>query len=205
MRQRSPGFTAVEAMVVVAIVAVLAGIGMPAMSNWLLARKAAAAADFYRDGLLTARNQALMHNSASRMILSPNPDNGQPEWRVDICYPTTADRCSATSDNWSSVVDAAGGDPAGAAGYRSVQRSSAGLPGPDALVVTVAPGEAGAVYFGPVGWVDTLVTPRVGRIVIAPAPEREAAFRPLAVALTLAGVTSLCDPAAAAAAARACP
>lgn len=202
---RTAGFTAVEAMVVVAIIAVLAGVGMPAMADFLVARKAAAAADFYRDGLTMARNQALAHNSASRLVLSTNPDNGQLDWRVDLCFPTGASHCTGSSDNWSSATAAADDDPDGASGFRSVTRSAGGLPGLDAISVTAAPGDAGAVYFRPLGWVDTLVSPYVTRITVAPAAARANAFRPMAVALTLAGVASRCDPSAVAPDVRACP
>lgn len=203
--RRAPGLTAIEAMVVIAIMGILLGVGMPAMSNFLLAKKAGAALDFYRDGLVMARNQAIAHNSASRLVLTENPANGQMDWQVDLCFPDAATRCDDASSAWSTPTAAASGDPDQSGGFRSVARSAATLPSQDALVVAADPDGAAGVYFTPLGWVDATVTPRVQRIAVAPAAGRSGAFPRAAVAVTLAGMANNCDPAAAAHTARACP
>lgn len=201
---RTAGFTLVEATVVVAVLAILLGVAMPSMSNWVLAKKAAAAAVFYKEGLAQARSQAVAHNSASRLVLLPN-DGGQMDWRVDICFPTLSTACSDASGAWSTAAAPAGGDPDQTGGFRSLYKSSAALPNADALSTTVTPLEAESVYFTPLGWVDTRIAPRIARLTLAPARKRSGAFPRSAVALTLAGVAGICDPDAAAHAAKGCP
>jgi type IV fimbrial biogenesis protein FimT len=198
------GFTLVEAAVVVAVIAILVGVATPGMSNWLLARKATAAAVFYKEGLMLARSQAVSHNSASRLVLVDNA-NGQVDWRVDICFPTDSVPCNDESGAWSTTSAAAGDDPDQAGGFRSVLRSAGTLPNSNVLASSISPLGATEVVFTPLGWVDSRVGPRLERIALAPAQSRSGAFRPLAVALTLAGVATICDPAAAAHDPRGCP
>lgn len=195
---RARGFTFVEAALVVTIMGILLAVGMPSMSDWLLGRKAQAAAVFYQDGLAFARNQAIAHNSNSRLVLSANAANGQLNWRVDICQQTQDVQCDDEHGTWSSADSAV-------AGFRSVLRSAEAMPGEGALAQTLTPSGVTDIYFTPLGWVDGRVTPRLTRIDIAPAPAREGAFRPLAVAVTMAGIATVCDPRAAAHATRGCP
>lgn len=188
-----------------AILGILLAVGMPSMSNWMLSRKASDAAGFYRDGLALARSQAVAHNSASRLVLVDNA-NGQMDWRVDICFATRTQPCSDTTGSWSTASAAAGNDPAGTtAGFRSLAGSAANLPADKAMVSSVEPTGAEAVYFTPLGWVDGRIAPSINRIGLTPSAKRDGAFAPMAVALTLAGVASICDPAAAAQSPRACP
>jgi type IV fimbrial biogenesis protein FimT len=200
----APGFTVIEAAVVVAILGIVAAIGYPGMSNWLLARRAQSAAGYYIDGLQLARNQAIAHNSSSRLVLNENGASGQMEWRVDVCYPTQDLPCDDQNGNWSTPTIAVV-DPQTGAGVTSVTRSAAGLPPLTALAATLAPSGATEVYFTPVGWVDTGVAPHLTRIVLAPGYQRAGAFAPMAVALTLAGMASRCDPNAPAHDPRGCP
>jgi type IV fimbrial biogenesis protein FimT len=86
-----------------------------------------------------------------------------------------------------------------------VARSADSLPSTGVMMLTLAGSGAGAVYFTPLGWVDSAVSPRVTRIDVAPALGRSGAFRPLAVVVTPAGTASICDPAAVAHDARGCP
>jgi type IV fimbrial biogenesis protein FimT len=198
------GFTFIEVAVVLAILSILAAVAMPSMSNWMLARKAQNAAGFYKDGLALARSQAVAHNSASRLVLIDNA-NGQMDWRVDICFPTRSVPCSDSSASWSSATVPATGDPDGAAGFTSVLRSAGTLPAANAVVTTTDPVNAEAAYFTPLGWLDGRVAPRLKLIKLAPARGRSAAFAPMAVALTLAGGASICNPDPAAASAKKCP
>jgi type IV fimbrial biogenesis protein FimT len=197
-RAQGAGFTLVEAAVVVAIMGILLAVGMPPMSKWLLARKAAASAVFYQDGFAFARNQAIARNAASRLVLIENAANGQMDWRVDVCLPNLATPCDDGHGTWSTTSTAV-------AGFTSVQRSAAAMPGEGEIAQSFTPSGATEVYFNALGWVNGNVTPRLTRIGIAPAPNRANAFRPLAVAVTLGGIASVCDPAAAAHATRGCP
>jgi type IV fimbrial biogenesis protein FimT len=199
------GFTIIEAVVTLAVMAVLMAVGIPSMSSWLQARKAAAASAFYKEGFQLARAQAVAHNSASRLVLSENATSGQMDWRVDICFPTPSTPCNEASGGWSATDAAASGDPDQAHGFRSVARSADALPSTAAMLLTVAPDDASAVYFTPLGWVDGAISPRLSRIDMAPAAGRTGAFKPLAVVLTLAGTASICDPGVASHDSRGCP
>jgi len=198
------GFTFIEATVVMAVLGILLAVGIPSMSNWMLARKADDAAGFYKDGFMLARSQAVAHNSASRMVLIDNA-NGQMDWRVDICFPTPAVPCSDTSGSWSSASAAAGEDPDQATGFRSVLRSAGTLPASTALVTTIDPVGADEVYFTPLGWVDSRISPRLKGIALAPSRFRTGAFTAMKVALTLGGIASVCNPGAAAHSPKGCP
>jgi type IV fimbrial biogenesis protein FimT len=200
----SAGFTFVEAAVVLAILGILLAVGVPSMSNWMLARKAGSAAGFYKDGFVLARSQAMAHNSASRMVLIDNA-NGQMDWRVDICFPTGDTPCSDVSGSWSTTAAPAGGDPDQQQGFRSVLRSADALPASNALVTSIDPIGADAVYFTPLGWVDGRVAPRVNGILLDPARSRSGAFAPMEVALTLGGVAAICNPGSSAPSAKRCP
>ena len=202
---RNGGFTALEALVVLAILGILASVGIPSMSGWLLGRKASAAAGYYADGLAFARSQAIGHNSASRLVLNDHAASGQQEWQVDLCYPSGDDRCDEDSKGWSTLAARAAGDPHGAQGDKSVVRSANGLPSAKTVSLRVGPDGADAVYFTALGWVDTRISTQISRITLSPMAGSTGAFAPIAVSLTLAGVVMRCDPAALAPDRRRCP
>jgi type IV fimbrial biogenesis protein FimT len=199
------GFTLIEAAVVVAIMGIVLAIGLPSMSDWLLGRKALAAAVFYQDGFTLARNTAIAHNSHSRLVLTENAANGKMDWRVDICFPTSGTPCNDVTGGWSTAAAAADGDPDPHPVFRSFTPSAQAIPGESDHAQAVSPSGATEVYFTPLGWVDTAVAPYLARIDMAPSLTRAHAFAPLAVVLTLAGIASICDPAAPAHDVRGCP
>ncbi|KQV40153.1 Tfp pilus assembly protein FimT/FimU [Massilia sp. Root335] len=203
--RQARGFTLIEAVVVVAIMCIVLSVGLPSMSNWLLGRKALAAAVFYQDAFTLARNTAIAHNSHSRLVLTENAVNGKMDWRVDICFPTSGIPCNGDTGTWSTATTAADGDPDPDQVFRSIGRSAEAMPGEGDLALAVNPSGATEVYFTPLGWVDTSVAPRLARIGLAPALTRANAFAPLAVVLTLAGIATICDPSAAAHDVRGCP
>ena len=205
IRHSAGGFTLVEAVVALAVLAVLVAVAIPKLSGWSQTRKAEAAAVFYKEGFQLARAQAVGHHSASRLVLSDNAVTGQMDWRVDICYPTPSTPCNERSGSWSTAATVAAGDPARARGFRSVARSADSLAATNAVMLTLSPADADAVYFTPLGWIEVGVAPRISRIDLAPALGRQGAFKPLAVVLTLAGTASVCDPGVAAHDPRGCP
>ncbi|WP_208278042.1 pilus assembly FimT family protein [Massilia oculi] len=203
--RRQSGFTALEAMIAVSILGILMAVGIPRLSGWLAATKAAGAGQFYVEGFALARTQALAHNSNSRLVFIDNP-GGQPDWRVDICFRATGNACDDASNDWSTPTTAANAAPGESAAFRSIRRSAAGLPPPSLLAVTLGPDdEADAVYFTPTGWVDGGIAPRVTQIDLTPAEGKENEFRPSAVMLTLAGIATTCDPDVDAGDSRRCP
>jgi type IV fimbrial biogenesis protein FimT len=201
------GFTLIEALVALAILGGLLALGMPRMSKWLLANKAQAAAGFYADGFTFARIQAVTHNSASRLVLTENARNGQMDWQVDICFPTSSVPCNGESGSWSTTTSAADRDPKkpGGGGFRSVFRAADSLPDSSVLSQTLSPSGATDVYFSPLGWLDPAFSPRLTRIGLAPASGRAGAFPASAVVVTLAGIASKCDPNVPAHDSRRCP
>jgi type IV fimbrial biogenesis protein FimT len=199
------GFTLVEALVALAILAILLTLGVPRMSEWLQANKAASAAQFYAEGFTLARAQAVSHNSASRLVLTENPASGQMDWQVDICFPSAAVPCSDESGAWSTTAAPSGDDPEGAAGFKSVLRRADSLPNSSVLALTLSPAGATEAYFTSLGWLDTTFSPRLARIGLAPAADSAEVFPASAVVLTLAGIASKCDPNAASHDSRRCP
>ena len=200
----SAGFTLVEAMITLAVFAILLAVGVPRMSDWVAATKAASATQFYAEGLALARAQALAHNGASRLVLSENAVSGQYDWRVDLCFPTPESPCNDEDGDWSTVDDAVRPAQASGDGVTSIARSADALPDTARLSVSTGPDDATAVYFTPLGWVDTLAGTRMMRIDLAPVAE-DAAFPAASVVLTLAGVAARCDPAAPDGDSRRCP
>lgn len=198
------GFTLVEALIALAVFAVLLAIGVPRMADWLAGTKAAAATQFYAEGFALARAKALSHNSASRLVLSRNADSGQFDWSVDLCFPTPEDPCNAEAGNWSTPEEAVKPEGAAGAGFTSVLRSAAALPATSRMSVTPGPDGATAVYFTPLGWVDTRIEPRMTRIDLAPVAGATP-FRAASVVLTLGGIAAKCDPDAVANDSRRCP
>jgi type IV fimbrial biogenesis protein FimT len=202
------GFTLIEALVALAILAGLLALGVPRMSEWVQANKAAGAAQFYAEGFTLARTQAVTHNGASRLVLTENPANGQMDWQVDVCFPTASVPCNAESGGWSTTTTPA--TRPGEAGprdgdFKSVLRRADSLPATSLLAHTLSPSGATDVYFTSLGWVDTNFSPRLARIGLAPASGHAGAFPASAVVLTLAGIASKCDPNAASHDSRRCP
>lgn len=202
---RRAGFTLVEAMIALAVFAVLLALGVPRMADWLAATRAAAATQFYAEGFGLARAKALAHNSASRLVLSPNAVSGQYDWQVDLCFPTPEAPCDLDAGDWSTPTHAVKPDGDDGAGITSVVRNADALPDTSRLSVTAGPDDASAVHFTPLGWVDTRIGQRMMRIDLAPAVGATDQFPPASVVLTLAGVAARCDPDAVDNDSRRCP
>ncbi len=205
LKNAERGFTLLELMIGLVIMGVLLAIAIPNMGSWMVATKARSAAEFYLEGFSMARRQAVGHNSASRIVLSTNAGNRQLDWQVDICFPRPGTPCDDTSGSWSTTTTQAANDPEGTAGYTSVFRSATSLPPTDMLAPTVAPEGATAVYYTPMGWVDTSVDNRLTRLRFDPNTRYAQEVPVAAVAVSLAGMPSKCDPTKAAGDSRACP
>ena len=195
----------VELMVGVTILAVLAAVGIPSMVNWISGNKAISAGEFYADGFAMARRQALLHNSASRIMLTPNVNNGQMDWQVDLCFPSPGVPCNENSGVWSTTATTATFDPEGAGGYKSVFRPADALPPSEQLVPKLEPEGTSAVYFTALGWVDTSYTDRLSRIRLDPAGTHASEIQPIAISVSLAGMAIKCNPVLTAPDSRACP
>jgi len=207
MRHCGPtrGFTLIEAMIALAILAIVLSIGMPRMNGWIYAGKVAAAGQFYAEGFTLARNQALTHNGASRLVLSTNAGNGQFDWRVDVCFPSPETPCNDSSSNWSTPLAAAGDDPEGAAGFKSVLRVADALPPSSELAISTGEDSPRALYFTPLGWVNPAIAPRLERLDLVPTTRMAGKAPATALVLTLAGIATRCKPAVAATDPQRCP
>jgi type IV fimbrial biogenesis protein FimT len=115
MTKRPRGFTLVELMVTVTVLGIMMAIGLPSLMSWLSASRTNAMPEFYLDGLRKARDGAIKHNAAARLVLSTNA-NGQFDWQIDWCAPVTGTPCNDTSGAWSttaSAVSTVSGQPPG--------------------------------------------------------------------------------------------
>jgi type IV fimbrial biogenesis protein FimT len=208
--RRQGGFTLIELMVGLTILSITLAVGWPAMSGWLTATRAQGASEFYAEGLRLARAEAMKRGVVSRLTLLDNATSGQQDWQVDICLPGLGVTCHEAGSSWSTVsAPATTSDPADTRGadFRSVFRKSNSLPGATVMKVTRFPGAATGVYFTPLGWVDSdpTVAPALSKLQIAPGRANAGAFPAAAVAITLAGAVSKCDPAQPVTDSRGCP
>ena len=201
------GFTLVEMMIALAILALLLMLGIPTLSTWGMGARVNSLADFYLDGVRQARNGALQKSAASRWVLSANA-NGQYDWQIDWCFPTSGSPCD-TAGAWSTPLAAAANDPNGANPSLSIFRSADSQPNAGQVAITLTPINTVSVYFNSYGWINTAVQPYMTQLRFdanesfnpnAAAPD----IRPAAIAINLSGIAERCDPLAAAADARAC-
>jgi type IV fimbrial biogenesis protein FimT len=204
-RRDQGGVTLIELLITITIFGIMLAIGIPAMGGWMMTSKARAASEFYLDGFATARRQAVLHNAASRIVLSANPNSGQFDWQIDLCYPVPGTPCNANSGVWSTTAAPAPNDPQGAAGFKSVFRSADALPDSEVLIPSMTPVGATQIYYTALGWVDPAAQPRLTQLRLDPAPRMAGKIPVVALSITLAGMPSKCDPTLAATDSRACP
>lgn len=199
------GFTLVELLVAIAVFGTMLAIGIPNAGSWLLTNRARGVSEFYAEGFGMARREAIAHNTASRISLTPNETSGQMDWQVDLCYAGADTQCLPGQDGWSSTAAPAANDPLGASGYRSVRRSAGGLPSAELLRPSMLPEGASQVYYTGLGWVNTTFGERLAQLRITPAGKYAGEVPTAALSITLAGMVSKCDPTVTGRDNRACP
>ncbi|TFW29636.1 prepilin-type N-terminal cleavage/methylation domain-containing protein [Duganella callida] len=203
--RRQAGFTLVELMVTITVFGILLAVGIPNASSWLLANRARGASEFYAEGFGMARREAVSHNSASRISLTPNVNTGQMDWQVDLCFVGADTQCQPGDDGWSTTAAPAANDPRGADGFKSVYRAADALPTVEVLQPTTEPAGASQVYYTALGWVNTNFDQRLTRLRLDPAAKFAGSVQPAALNITLAGMVAKCDPSLPASDNRACP
>lgn len=82
---KQEGFTLLEAMAVVAIVAILAAIGVPSLQNWIVTQQVRAKTESILNGMQIARAEAIKRNTRVNFTVSANTS-----WNVG-CVTVVAD------------------------------------------------------------------------------------------------------------------
>jgi type IV fimbrial biogenesis protein FimT len=195
---RQGGFTIIEIGITLVILGVLMAAGLPSLFAWLGTSRANSAPVFYMEGIRLAREGAIKNNAAARFTLIPNSSNGQYDWRVDWCSPTTTAACDDGSGKWSttaSPVSTASGEPSGP----SILRTSEGLPSSQLLGINSF-GE-NDVYFDSVGWLNSNAT-NLTKIQFIPSSTDSL---PTQININLSGMVERCVPTVGSSDSRACP
>ena len=177
------GFTIIELVIAVAILAILVATGAPSFRDWIQNTQIRNAAEAALNGLQVARSEAVRRNGFTQFILGP--DTG---WRVVAVNPP------------------AGGGDGACVGIETLQ-ARAHAEGSNNATVAVTPDGAGSVTFTPLGWVGVGAS-ACGTTIreldfdshALPA-DRSRALR---IAITAGGGIRLCDPQVAAGDPRAC-
>ncbi len=202
------GFTLIEIAVTLIILSILMMIGLPSMMPMIQNARLASMDDFYLEGMRVARSGAIQKSAAARFVMTLNA-NGQYDWQVDWCFPTTASPCIATGA-WSTTSAAAAGDPNAANPSLSVFRSASSLPDASRVTMYLTPVNATSIYFNAYGWVNTAVQPSLsllcmdvdGSCVSAPGVPPD--VLPRAITVNLSGVAERCNPLVASTDSRSC-
>ena len=190
---RSAGFTLIEVVITMVILAILAAVGVPQMAAMTSGANLGSMVEFYMEGLRRARAGAVQYNGASRLVLTVNGITGQYNWETDWCLPTATVACSDVSGTWTTTASTT---PA-----PSISRPARGLPTTAQYTVTVVPANANAIYFNSLGWLNNNVAAQVSQLTIASA---DGSTR-TAIKILRSGLAVHCNPDVAAPDSRACP
>ena len=89
LRKHQGGFTLIELMVTVAIIAILAGLAAPSFNEYIVRNKLRSIGGEFSSSILMARNEAVGKNTCVTMCMSSTVDNANPtcdiageDWQV---------------------------------------------------------------------------------------------------------------------------
>jgi type IV fimbrial biogenesis protein FimT len=177
------GLTIVELLVGITIVAILAGLGAPAMGTYLQNSKLASAAASYFSGVQTARAEAIRRNVKTEFILTDTP--------VSASDPANNATLFANGKNW--IVRAASG-----AGYMLIEAKAGaeGAAGAASGAIQVA-GSASSIPFNGFGATADGAAYTIN--ISNPAAGACGVVRCRRITVSPGGQVASCDPAASAA------
>ena len=172
MRRQSEqrGFTLIELMVVIVILAVLATLGIPSFMEMIQNMQVRTAAESILDGMQIARSEAVRRNAHTQFVLGPGTG-----WTViEINPPTSGTACSTIG---------------------TIQtRSSA--EGSEKATVATSPAGATVVTFTPTGWTSINCTGAnpIAQINVGSSVLDSTQERPLEIRVTASGGIRMCAP-----------
>jgi len=189
-RTRQEGFTIVELVVTITVLALILLVAMPSIGNWLTNTRIRNMAESLQNGLQTARNEAVRRNQNIGFYL------------VSLTDPAKMDNSCALSDTGASWVIAATSPATKCASAPStttapmiVSKQAAGSGAAGVKAKHDDDTTAHTVEFNGLGRVvnaDTAI--RTIEILGPDADASSTAFRPLQLHVTAAGAVRLCDP-----------
>jgi type IV fimbrial biogenesis protein FimT len=181
-RASSRGFTLVELMVAITILAILVLAGVPGFTAWLQNTQIRTAAEAIQSGLQLARSQAVTRNAPVRFQLMSTLDNS--------CA------LSTTASNWVVSQDSAVGACATAASDTTAPRIVQARPARDGSRNAVVAASQSSVVFNGLGRISPASTvtidisnPTGGTCASASGP-----MRCLQVTVSPTGQVRMCDP-----------
>lgn len=196
---RQRGVTMMEVMVSIAVVAIIAAIGIPSLSTWLQNTQVSATADSVMTGLQLARGEAVRGNVRTRFQL--DDAGGRASWNV-----VTDSLPAQGTFPAANLVQTAGAQSSGSNARLGV---STATPAATSCCTTAIAAGTGmgtnplpGVVFSAFGQVvsDATVT-TVSRIDVT----NPSATRRLVIIVTSSGTAKLCDPSLPSSNSRGCP
>jgi len=177
------GFTLIELVITITVVAVLIALGLPSFTEWIQNTQVRNAAESALNGLQVARSEAVRRNGYTQFILGPGTG-----WRVIALTPPS------------------GGVGAACQETAEIQRRE-GAEGSANATVTATPAGETTVTFTPLGWVGAGTTAcgnTITQLDFDSATLATARSRELRIIITASGGIRLCDPQVAAGDPRGC-
>ena len=182
MRRAVRGFSLIELMVTIAVVAVLLAVATPSFRDWMNNSRIRSASESIQNGLRVARNEAAQRGTWVRFELS---SASAASWQV--CQITSGTgTCSDTGTNAAIPIEQRGGTEALVKLTGSTTAASQ-----TTTTTTLTGGIPGGITFDPLARPFATGTTPLKRIDVAGAND---AGRRLVILISPGGMVRLCDP-----------